>query len=114
MTPRTLFFLISFLFIAGGFLPEKAHAQFGPGFNRTRTFDVFRQQEIRQQYRPNAHVSRGPSGSRTFQSGSSIPFEYHVRRGFVTRIEIRSGLKVIKTIHISPSSSGRGRFTLTA
>ncbi|MEM6280530.1 MAG: hypothetical protein AAF491_02250 [Verrucomicrobiota bacterium] len=114
MSSRLPFFLVLSLLLGGSSLLETVQAQVGPGFRRPKLFDTLRTQEMRQQYRPNAHVTRGPSGSRTFQSGTSIPFEYRTRRGYVTRIEIRSGLKVIKTIHLSPSSSGRGRFTLSA
>ncbi|MEM7600236.1 MAG: hypothetical protein AAF357_02345 [Verrucomicrobiota bacterium] len=112
-TPITLLVL---LLTVASFQPIEANAQLGfggPGFRHDRIHDPIRRQEQRQRYRPNVHVTRGASGSRVFKSGSSIPFEYQTRQGFVSKIEIRSGLKIIKTIHLTPSSSGRGRFTLT-
>lgn len=112
MTSRSILFL--FLFLLGASEPAITSAEAQFGFRPTRQFDILRQQELRQRYRPTAHVTRGPSGSRVFRSGASIPFEYRTRQGFVSKIEIRSGLKVIKTIYPTPSASGRGRFTLTA
>lgn len=106
---RSLFLILAFL--SSGFFIERAQAQLG--FRHSPVFDTLRRQERRQLYRPNVHISRGASGSRTFRSGTSIPFEYQTRQGFVSKIEVRSGLKVIKTIYPPVSSSGRGRFTLT-
>ena len=116
MTTRTLSFLPALVLVITGLFSPKADAQigFGPGFRHSPLSDTLRRQERRQLYRPNVHVTRGASGSRTFRSGTSIPFEYRTRQGFVSKIEVRSGLKVIKTIYPPVSSSGRGRFTLTA
>ncbi|MDF1656387.1 MAG: hypothetical protein P1U58_02175 [Verrucomicrobiales bacterium] len=112
MTSRPLFFLLVPVLVAGSFFTMNAEAQFG--FRPNRINDTLRRQERRQLYRPNVHITRNSSGSRIFKSGSSIPYEYRTRQGFVSKIEIRSGLKIIKTIHLPASSAGRGRFTLTA
>lgn len=40
-----------------------------------------------------------------------MTFEFNVQRGFVSRIEIRSGLKVVKVIPAG-ARGGRGTFTL--
>jgi len=111
MTKRSLLFLLVPLMIASGLSTTSAEAQFG--FRPNRINDTLRRQERRQLYRPNVHLTRDSSGSRTFRSGSSIPYEYRTRQGFVSKIEIRSGLKVIKTIYPPVSSAGQGRVTLT-
>lgn len=87
-----------------------AQGSLGPGFRQPQIFDTIRRQEHRQRYRPSIKAT----GSRTFASGDSVRFEYRVRQGFVSKIEIRSGLKVIKTVYPTPSPSGRGSFTLTS
>ena len=112
MASRTLLSLLVPVFLASGFCTTSAEAQFG--FRPNRTFDTLRRQERRQLYRPNVHITRDASGSRTFKSGASIPYAYRTRQGLVSKIEIRSGLKVMKTNHPPVSSAGRGRFTLTS
>lgn len=116
MSIRAFLFLLLPLLGVGGVFSTTAEAQIGvgPGFRQSPLHDTLRRQERRQLYRPNIHISRGADRSRTFRSGASIPYEYHTRQGFVSKIEIRSGLKVIKTIYPTTSSRGRGRFTLTA
>ncbi|MDF1823141.1 MAG: hypothetical protein P1U68_00775 [Verrucomicrobiales bacterium] len=112
MISRPLLHVLVFVLVAGGSFATTAEAQIG--FRSNRINDTLRRQERRQLYRPNIHVTRGASGSKVFHAGTSIPFEYRTKQGFVSKIEIRSGLKVIKTIHPGQSSSGRGSFTLTA
>ena len=47
-------------------------------------------------------------------AGRPITFEFYAKRGWVSKIEVRSGLKVIRTIPVGKVTSGRGTVTLTA
>ena len=73
--------------------------------------EQFRTQQ-RQIHRPNIHVIRAKGASRTLQAGSTVTLQYSVMQGFVSRIEIRSGLKVVRTIPVTPSRSGQIQFSV--
>ena len=68
--------------------------------------EQFRSQQ-RQIHRPNVHVIRTKGASRTLSAGSAVTVLYSVVQGYVSRIEIRSGLKVIRTLPLTPSRSGQ-------
>ena len=89
---------------------ENAEAQ--GGLRPYRPLDQSWRTQERQLYRPNVHVVRAKSASRTLAAGSAQTIEYSVMRGFVSHLEVRSGQKVIRTIPLpSPSRSGRVAFT---
>ena len=91
-------------------LPAPVAAQ-GPAWGPLRRYGIFDQQ--RQLYRPNVHVVRAPGASRQLKAGSIQTVDYSVMRGFVSRIEVRSGLKIISTLPLSgPAQSGRLTFTV--
>ena len=96
-------------------LPAPVAAQ-APGWGPMRTYGLFdqrRQEEQRQLYRPNAHVVRAPGASRQLKAGSSQKVDFSVMRGFVSRIEVRSGQKIIRTLPLpGPARSGRLTFTV--
>lgn len=90
----------------------EVEAQFGLRYN-----PLGRQQwqsDLRHSYRPRIKVVRAPGASRELESGRTLTFEYYARQGHVARIEVRSGLKVVKTLHVGPSKSGRGQFKVKA
>lgn len=89
-----------------------SEAQSGFGFSRN-----FRQQQDmlrRQSYRPHIKVVRPRGADRRLAANGRHPYDFYVRRGWVSKIEIRSGLKVVKTIPVGQSRSGQGAFTLSS
>tara|TARA_R110002096_G_scaffold83431_9_gene193463 strand:+ start:1198 stop:1716 length:519 start_codon:yes stop_codon:yes gene_type:complete len=89
-----------------------ASAQFG--YRLSPAFERQRKSEVRQSYRPHVKIVRAPGASRQVKSGQSLVFEYYARQGWVSRIEVRSGTKVIKTISVGQSRSGRGKIVIKA
>ncbi len=56
---------------------------------------------------------RVPGASPQLKAGSIQMVDYSVMRGFVSRIEVRSGQKIISTLPLSgPAQSGRLTFTV--
>ena len=102
-----LLLVIVFLASAGASPTLKAQAR-GPVIRPVGVLDHQRRMERRQLYRPSVKVVRF-SSSRKLPSGK-LTFEYSVKRGFVSRIEVRSGLKVVK---ILPAGGRAGRSTFT-
>lgn len=109
------FFLCGFtLLTAGFFLPETAGAQgIGPSIRPYRSLDQQWHSQQRQLWRPNVHVVRARGESRELAAGATRDLEFSVRRGFVSRIELRSGQRLIRTLPLSgPARSGRLSFTV--
>ena len=96
-------------------LPAPVAAQ-GPAWGPLRPYGLFDQQrqiQQRQLYRPNVHVVRVPGASPQLKAGSIQMVDYSVMRGFVSRIEVRSGQKIISTLPLSgPAQSGHLTFTV--
>ena len=119
-TLRTLFLPALLLF--SGALTERAGAQWG--LRPHRALDQQWEMQQRQLYRPRVHVVRPKGATRTLAPGSTQTVEFSVMRGQVSRIELRSGLKVLQTLRLPPGSragrlriqvpSGPGSFTLWA
>ena len=70
--------------------------------------------EVRQTYRPHIQLIREAGASRSVKAGQPLVFEYYARRGWVSRIEVRSGSRVIKTIQTGQSQSGGGKIVLNS
>lgn len=102
------------LLFVGLLLPAPAPAQgFGPGIRPYRHLDMQWKMQQRQLYRPNVRVVRASGESRDLKAGSTRTLEFSVMRGYVSRIEIRSGQKIIRTLPLSgPARNGRFSFTL--
>jgi hypothetical protein len=94
------------------FFPSNAEAQIGFGFSRN--FHQQRQMMQRQSFRPWIKVVRPRGADRRLAANGRHTYEFHVQRGWVSKIEIRSGLKVVRTIPVGRVRKGRGTFTLTA
>lgn len=111
-------FSLSFLFLAlvttGLFLPAAADAQgFGPSLRPHRPLDQQWRSQQRQLWRPNVRVVRAKGESRTLAAGASREISFSVKRGFVLRIELRSGLRLIRTLPLTgPAQSGSLPFTV--
>lgn len=103
--PLLLLGLVVSVFI----LPTSDVSGQGIGIRPSGIFDQQRRIQRRQLYRPSVKVVRF-SNSRKLSSGK-LTYEYSVKRGFVSRIEIRSGLKVVKVIPAG-ARGGRGTFTI--
>lgn len=98
--------------LVGALLPGTGEAQ--SVFRRRGDLNALQRSQWRALYRPDIRIVRPSGGSKTFRVGQSLPYAFYTRRGWVTRIEVRSGLKVIKRIDIGQARSGRGSITLTA
>jgi len=94
--------------------PGAAAAQgLGPVIRPYRHLDMQWQMQERQLYRPNVHLVREAGESRKLKAGSTRTLSFSVMRGHVSRIEIRSGLKVVRTLPLpGPARSGKLTFTL--
>ena len=93
-------------------LPASAQAQSRFGFSR----NFHQQQEMlrRQSYRPHIKVVRPRGADRRLAANGRHTYDFYVKRGWISKIEIRSGLKVVKTIPVGHSRSGKGSFTLSS
>ncbi|MDF1739197.1 MAG: hypothetical protein P1U86_08560 [Verrucomicrobiales bacterium] len=92
--------------------PVTVEAQSRFGFSR----DIRQQQKMlrRQSYRPHIKVVRPRGADRRLDASGRHRYDFYVKRGWVSKIEIRSGLKVVKTIPVGRSRSGQGTFTLSS
>ncbi len=110
-----IFRFCCFALVCFGLLaPAMVAAQgFGPVIRPYRHLDMQWQMQQRQLYRPNVHVVRASGESRNLKAGSTRTLEFTVMRGYVSRIEIRSGQRVIRTLPLSgPARNGQLTFTL--
>lgn len=80
---------------------------------RRPELDALRRSQWRRLYRPGIRIVRPSGETKTFRVGQSLPYAFSSQRGFVTRIEVRSGLEVIKRIHVGQARRGRGTITIT-
>jgi hypothetical protein len=110
--PLLLFALV--LLAAGFLLPVPAAAQgFGSAIGAYSPLGQQWRSQQRQLWRPNIHVERGKGESRSLVAGATRSLEFSVKRGFVSRIELRSGQRVIRTLPLNgPAQSGRMTFTI--
>jgi len=107
-----LFSLALVICVTGLVVPTSTEAQSRFGFSRS-----FRQQQDmlrRQSYRPHIKVVRPRGADRRLASNGRHTYDFYVKRGWVSKIEIRSGLKLVKTISVGKSRSGKGTFTLSS
>jgi len=102
------------LVVVGFLLPDPAAAQgFGPSIRPYRPLDQQWRSQQRQLWRPNVHVVRAKGESRELAAGAPRSLEFSVNRGFVSRIELRSGQRIIRTLPLNgPAQSGRLTFTV--
>lgn len=102
------------LVTAGLFIPAAADAQgFGPSLRPYRPLDQQWRSQQRQLWRPNIQVVRAKGESRTLATGATREISFSVKRGFISRIELRSGLRVIRTLPLNgPARSGRLSYTV--
>ncbi|MEC5125285.1 hypothetical protein VSU19_00870 [Verrucomicrobiales bacterium BCK34] len=110
---KSFFFPVIIAIAALGlFLPVNAEAQSRFGFSRK----IQQQQKMlrRQLYRPHIKVVRPRGADRRLDASGRHTYDFYVKRGWVSRIEIRSGLKVVKTIPVGHSRSGQGTFSLSS
>jgi hypothetical protein len=114
MNSFSLSFLCFALVTTGLFLPAAADAQgFGPSLRPHRPLDQQWRSQQRQLWRPNVRVVRAKGESRTLAAGASREISFSVKRGFVLRIELRSGLRLIRTLPLTgPAQSGSLSFTV--
>lgn len=82
-------------------------------FRRRGDLNSLQRSQQRALYRPRVRIVRPSGGSKTFRVGQSFPYTFYAKRGFVTRIEVRSGIKVIKRVEVGKARSGRGSITIT-
>lgn len=111
MVLRFPLLFLAILVTLSGIAWEKAEAQV---YFRRPHYDLMRDQQIRHLYRPSIRVVRPAGQSRAVKSGGSLRYSFYVRRGWVDRIEVRSGLKVIKTVRPGKARSGGGSIRVTA
>jgi len=107
-----LFSLALAICASGLCFPVSSEAQSRFGFSRN-----FQQQQKmlhRQLYRPQIKVVRPRGADRGLAASGRHTYDFYVKRGWVSKIEIRSGLKVVKTIPVGQSRSGEGTFTLSS
>jgi hypothetical protein len=97
---------------ASALLSETSEAQ--SLFRRRGDLNSLQRSQFRRLYRPTIHIVRPSGGSKTFRVGQSLPYTFYTKRGWVTRIEVRSGLKVIKRIELGQARSGRGHISITS
>lgn len=114
MTPFSLSALCLAVVTTGLFLPAAADAQgFGPSLRPYRPLDQQWRSQQRQLWRPDVQVVRAKGESRALAAGATREISFSVKRGFVSRIELRSGLRVIRTLPLNgPARSGRLSFTV--
>lgn len=112
MRARIFPLLLATGFSGIGITASDVQAQQAPMIRSLGGIDAIQNQERRHQYRPSVKLVRATS-SRKIPAGGEVSYEFSVRRGFVSHLEIRSGLKVIKTIHVGGASRGRGRLVFT-
>lgn len=108
----SFFSLVLVICAIGLCFPVSSEAQGGFGFSRN-----FRQQQDmlrRQSYRPHIKVVRPRGADRRLAANGRHTYDFYAKRGWVSKIEIRSGLKVVKTIPVGKSRSGNGTFTLSS
>lgn len=91
--------------------PQASEAQ--SVFRRRADLNSLRRSQYRDLYRPRIQIVRPSGGSKSFRVGQALPYSFYAKRGFVTRIEVRSGLKVVKSINLGQARSGRGSITIT-
>ncbi|MEM9283386.1 MAG: hypothetical protein AAGA96_16305 [Verrucomicrobiota bacterium] len=101
-----LFFLLS----ATAVIPDAEAQWVRPSFH----LEQQRKSDLRHSYRPSIRLVGETGASRQVRSGQSLTFEYYARRGWVSRVEVRSGTRVIKTVSLGASKAGRGRITVRA
>ncbi len=92
-------------------MPANVEAQSRYGFSRS--FDQQQKMLRRQSYRPHIKVVRPRGADRRLAADGRHTYDFYVKRGWVSKIEIRSGLKLVKTIPVGRSRSGQGTFTLS-
>lgn len=114
MTPFPLSVLSFALVTTGLFLPAAADAQgFGPSLRPYRPLDQQWRSQQRQLWRPDVQVVRAKGESRALAAGATREISFSVKRGFVSRIELRSGLRLIRTLPLTGlARSGRLTFTV--
>lgn len=95
-------------------IPEAFAQQPGFGFRPSRQFQQQRQMLLRQSYRPSVKIVRPAGADRKISAGRTYTYSFNVRKGWVTKIELRSGLKVIKTIPVGQRRSGTGKITISS
>ncbi len=98
--------------LTSAILHESSEAQ--SAFRRRGDLNFLQKSQWRALWRPNIRIVRPSGGSKTFQAGQSFPYSFYTKRGWVTRIEVRSGLKVIRRIDMGQARSGRGSIALTS
>lgn len=74
--------------------------------------DQIRQQEQRALWRPEVRVLRSDA-SRKLPPGIPRTYTFTCKRGFISRIELRSGAKLIRVIQGEPSPGGSATVTVT-
>lgn len=74
--------------------------------------EQIRQQEQRALWRPEIRVLR-PDASRKLPAGVPLTYAYTCKRGFISRIELRSGAKLIRVIQSEATTGGSGTITVT-
>lgn len=74
--------------------------------------DQIRQQEQRALWRPEVRVLRADN-SRKLPAGIPLTYTLTCKRGFISRVELRSGAKLIRVIRSEPSSGGSATVTVT-
>jgi len=102
------------LVVVGFLLPDPVAAQgFGPSIGSFSPLGQQWRSQQRQLWRPNVHVVRAKGESRTLVAGATRSLQFSVKRGFVSRIELRSGQRVIRILPLNgPAQSGRLTFTV--
>ena len=74
--------------------------------------DPIRQQEQRALWRPEVRVLRSDS-SRQLPAGVPLSYTLGCKRGFISRVELRAGAKLIRVIQNGPVQGGRFSVTVT-
>lgn len=82
-------------------------------FRRRGDLNALQRSQWRALYKPDVRILRPPGSGTTFRAGQRLTYAFSARRGWVSHIEIRSGLRVLRRIDVGRVRSGRGVFTLT-
>jgi hypothetical protein len=98
-------FLLSAIFVLSA---SHASAQY---LRPSLPLDQIRQQEQRALWRPEIRVLR-PDASRKLPAGIPLTYAFACKRGFISRIELRSGARLIRVIQSEATTDGTGTVTV--